>query len=190
LAARASYRERLRRDLGELIDELDLPTLQKHFLRSRWLDQVVWLEERSDSARVCYYALRLTTVVGGVIVPALVSLNVSGNGPVSAPGLAGIAGWGTIILSLLVAIAAAVEELFHFGERWRHYRRTAEWLKSEGWQFFPLSGPYRRFATHLEAYPAFAARLEAGFQRDVDVYLTDVAREHEERREREPIATP
>ena len=116
--------------------------LQKHFLRSRWLDHVLWMEGRAGSARDRYYALRLTTVIGGVIVPA-----------------------------------AAVEEFFHYGERWLHCRRTAEWLKIEGWQFFQLSGPYRPDKSHSKAYPAFAGRVEDIIQRDVEVYVTEVVRE-------------
>jgi len=144
--------------------------LQKHFLRSRWLDQVLWMEGRAGSARDRYYALRLTTVISGVIVPALVSLNVSGQ-------VATAIRWLTFGLSLLVAMSAAMEEFFHYGECWRHYRRTVEWLKIEGWQFFQLSGPYRRPRSHAEAYPAFAGRVEDIIQRDVEVYITEVVRE-------------
>jgi len=177
--AQTSYREGLKQDLSTLIEALDLPDLQKHFLRSRWLDQVVWMEGRADSAHDRYYALRLTTVIGGVIVPALVSLNVSGQ-------VASAIHWLTLGLSLLVAISAAVEEFFHYGERWRHYRRTVEWLKIEGWQFFQLSGPYRRYKSHAEAYAAFANRVEGIIQRDVEVYITEVVREKEEEKQGTP----
>lgn len=171
-----SYRRQLRRDLGALIEALDLTELHKHFLRARWLDQVVWMEGRADHARQRYYLLRLTTIVGGVLIPTLVSLNIMGAGAAAVQ-------WLTFGLSLLVALSAAVEEFFHYGERWRGYRRTVEWLKTEGWEFFQLSGPYRRHRSHLEAYRAFAARVEDVIQRDVESYITEVAREKEEERE-------
>jgi Protein of unknown function (DUF4231) len=170
-----SYRERLSGELGGVIDELELSELQKHMLRSRWLDQVLWMERASDRARGYYYALRLTTVIGAVAVPALVSLN-------AVEALEGTLLWVTFALSLLVAVSAAIEEFFHFGERWRHYRRTVEQLKVMGWQFFQLTGPYRRFnPSHTDAYPAFAARVEEALLRDVDVYVTEVVREREEK---------
>ncbi len=166
-----SYREWLKQDLGALIEALELSDLQKHFLRSRWLDQVLFRANLADGTRNRYYALRLTTIIGGVIIPALVSLNVSGE-------IASAIRWITFGLSLLVAISAVVEEFFHYGRRWLQYRSTFEWLKIEGWQFFQLGGPYRRYKSHDEAYSAFATRVEDIIQRDVEVFA-EVAREKE-----------
>jgi hypothetical protein len=168
-----AYREWLRKDLGGLIEELDLSDLQKHFLRSRWLDQVLWMEGKADGARNWYYRLRLTTIIGGVIIPALVSLNFTTEADL-------VIGWSTFSLSLLVAISAAVEEFFHYGERWRHYRQTVEALKNEGWQFFQLSGPYRRYESYARAYRAFAARVEDINRLDVEAYITNVVREKQD----------
>jgi hypothetical protein len=57
---------------------------------------------------------------------------------------------------LLVATSAAIEEFFHFGERWRHYRRSVELLKAEGWKFFELAGVYGvEGKGHAAACPAF-----------------------------------
>lgn len=175
MAPRSSYSDFLKADLGGMIDALGLAELQKHMVRARWLDQVLWMERRANAARDRYYALRLTTIVGGVILPALVSLNVS-DSATAGP----IVRWTTFGLSLMVALTAAVEEFFHYGERWRHYRRTVEWLKSEGWEYFQLGGPYRRYKTHAEAYPAFAGRVEEIIQRDIDQYVTKVVQEQTE----------
>ena len=173
MAKQNPYRAWLKEDLGGLIEALDLNGLQKHFLRSRWLDQVLWMEGRAEHARDWYYRLRLTTIIGGVIIPALVSLNFGG-------GTVAIVGWVAFFVSLLVATSAAVEEFFHYGERWRHYRQTVEALKNEGWQFLQLSGPYRRHESHAQAYRAFAARVEDISRLDVEPYITNVAREKQE----------
>lgn len=167
-----SYPEMLKQDLGSLIESLDLPDLQKRFLRSRWLDQVLWMEGRANHARERYYGLRLMMIIGGVIVPALISLNLP------------VLHYITIILSLLVAVSAAVEEFFHYGERWRHYRRIVESLKTEGWHFFQLSEFYSQYQTHTEAYPVFAGRVESIIQQDVDVYITKIVQEKKEEKER------
>ena len=133
------------------------------------------MDERAwDSVR-WYYILRLTTIIGGVIVPALVSLNV-GDGAAAAIQTM------TFVVSLVVALSAAVEEFFHYGERWRHYRRTVELLKSEGWQFFQLSGPYANM-THVQAYPALAARVEDLSHEEVETYMTQVVKELKEKAE-------
>jgi hypothetical protein len=149
---------------------LRLSKLQRQFLRSRWFDQLNWVEGRASHNRDRYYVWRLITIIGGITVPALVTLNVAGS-------VAAWLTWTTFAVSLLVAISAAVEEFFRYGERWRHYRRTAEMLKTEGWQFFQLTGHYRRYHTHAAAYPAFAGRVEDILQQDVDAYITTVAAE-------------
>ena len=167
------YREWLKQDLGSLIDALQLPELQKHFLHSRWLDQVLWMEGKADHAQKRYYLLRLTAIVGGVTVPALVSLNLG------STGVMAYIRWATFIISLLVAVSVAVEEFFHYGERWRHYRSSVERLKIEGWEFFQLSGEYRDMK-YAEAYPVFAAKVEDILRHEVDVYITEVVREKKE----------
>ena len=178
MASQTSYRDWLKQDMGALLDALDLTDLERHFMRSRWLDQVLWNEARSDSARDWYYRLRVTAIIGGVIIPALVSLNVGQDFTETLR-------WITFGISLLVAIATTVEGFFRFGERWRHYRRSAEWLKIEGWHFFQLSGPYRRHKNHAEAYRAFAVRIEEVIQHDVDLFISQVAEEKEKKEEKE-----
>ena len=161
------YQRWLKHDICEVIETLKLSEIQKHALRSRWVDRVVWTEKQATRSRRAYYWFRLVAICGGVLVPAFVSLNLDGSG-------ASAVRWLAFIVSLLVALSIAVEEFFHFGDRWRHFRRTAEWLKIEGWQFLQLSGDYRR-KTHAEAYPLFAHRVEGVIHEDVDTFLTNVA---------------
>ena len=172
-ATRDNYPELLRRELETEVEQLDLAPGRKRYMAARWLDQLVWAEKRAAKARA-----RLTTVVGAVLVPALVALG----------SLDGRLGTGvrvtTWVVSLIVAVSAAIEEFFHFGERWRHYRATAEQLKTEGWQFFQLAGIYaENGSTHAAAYPQFAARTEALIQRDVDTWVTQLTAEQKSEHE-------
>jgi hypothetical protein len=160
------YQSWFRADVVELVEQLRLNDVQKHALRSRWIDRVVWTERAATRARRAYYALRLTAILGGVIVPALVSLNLGDKGAVYLR-------WVTFVVSLAVAISIATEEFFHFGDRWRHYRKTAEWLKIEGWQFLQLTGTYRK-RTHAEAYELFARRVERVIHEDVDTFVSQI----------------
>lgn len=127
------------------------------------------MDGRAARTQRRYYGLRLITIIGGVLIPAVVG--VKGVGPIDE-----ITRWIAFGLGLVIAISAAVEEFFNYGERWRHYRRTAETLKAEGWQFFQLSGPYAG-TTHTDAYSAFAGRVEELLQQDVRVFLTRITRE-------------
>lgn len=175
---RNDYLDQLKSDFGELIEALDLPDLKKHFLRSRWLDQVLWMEGRANSAKVWYLVLRLTTIVGGVIIPGLVKLSLS-------TVMVTVSTWTAFGVSLLVAITAAVDGFLRFGEQWRHYRWKVELLKNEGWQFLQLSGKYTHYTSHAKAYKAFATRVERLNQLEVETYITEVTREKEEAEEGE-----
>jgi hypothetical protein len=170
---RGSYEQRLRDELGRIIGQLQLSPLQQRCLRVRWVDTVLWMEGRAGHARNRYYLLRLLVIGGGVLIPALVSLDLAGLGAAAIK-------WATFGLSLVVAISAAVEGFFRYGERWRHYRRTVELLKAEGWRFLQLGGGYADFAGHAEAYPVFAGRVEEIIGSNVETFVTELARERKE----------
>ena len=176
------YREQFQQEISALIEQIDLPDLQKQFMKARWLEQLLWLEGRAQTTRNQYYFLRLLTIIGGVIVPALVSLNINAN------DVQVVVGWLAFGLSQVVAISAAVEEFFHYGERYRHYRNTAEAMKIEGWQFLQLSGSYRHARSYAEVYPDFAQQVENIIQRDVEGYFSQVVQEKEKPKQQAEIA--
>lgn len=182
MAKKDSYHEFLKKDFNNLFEGMKLGDVQKHFLRSRWLDQVLWMERKANFSRDRHYLLRITTIVGGVILPALVSLNINTTLQVNNRARDVII-WSTFGLSQIVAISAAIEEFFHYGERWRHYRRTVESLKSQGWQFSQLTGPYRNYTSHEQAFNLFAGNVEDIIQRDVEIYSTQVVQEKKEEKE-------
>jgi hypothetical protein len=167
-----AYLASLRKDLDErIIKNLDLDDLHKEFLRLRWLDQVLWMEERANSTKVLYYILRLTTIICGLIIPALGSRLLSGD------AIRWVT-WAVFVLSLVVAISVALEEFLRYGEQWRHYRLKVELLKNEGWLFVQLSGRhYRHCPSHAKAYRRFAQRIEKWNRLEVDEYLTDVVQD-------------
>jgi hypothetical protein len=155
-------------DLATLIARLPISDLQRQMLRARWLDQLVYMGRKADNAQRWYYRLRFVGVVGGVLVPALISLS-----------LAYTEQWlrvATFLVSLLVAVVVAAETLYRFGDRWRHYRRNAEMLKSEGWQYLMGIGAYRKAKDPDQAFKEFSSRVEAILQEDVQGYMDSVAR--------------
>ncbi len=172
-----AYKDWLRQDFSEIIETLNLDERQKHILKSRWLDQVTWMEGKTSHTRNRYYLLRMTSIIGGVTVPALIGIN-------NMEGTAGeVIRWVVFGISLIVAISSATEEFFRYGERWRHYRGTVELLKSEGWQFFQLSGAYKRQSEHTQAYEKFAGRVEEILQSDVQKYIAEIVADQESKDE-------
>jgi hypothetical protein len=179
----SSYRAWQKTDLSALVEskELGLSGLHKQYLRSRWLEQVLRMEDEVARATNRYYALRLITVIGSLLILVLVSVRVGDQERLAA--WAPTVRYLTITLSLLVSISVALEQVFHYGERWWQGERLAERLKTEGWRFLQLSGRYRHYANHTEAFPVFANQVEDLSQREVEVYVTEIVREKEKERE-------
>jgi hypothetical protein len=169
----ASYPDMLRDELGGFVDALALSDMQKRFLRARWLDQVAWMEGKAAQAQQRYYRLRLATVIGAVLIPALVSLQTL------TDDLALAAQVLSVLVSLVVGVSAAIEQFFDFGGRWQHYRQTVEQLKTEGWSFLQLTGRYADARTHADAYATFTDRVEHIIQSDVEVFVTELAGKEE-----------
>jgi hypothetical protein len=166
--------------LTRVIGMLDLPDDKKAWMRDRWLDQVIWFDRRARSANRRYSLLRVIAISGGVLVPALVSLS---------PGTSDAWIWDVVkptafVVSLLVAASVGLDGFFHFGERWRHFRRTAELLKTEGWLFIEGGGRYKQYqhrpGFHDRFFSLFATKVEELVRRDVEVYLTRIVQEKPE----------
>jgi Protein of unknown function (DUF4231) len=151
MAKKTSYYDYLRQEMTDMVEQLELTDLCKQSLKSRWLDQLVWADKKAEQCRRWHYRLRLTTIVGGVLLPALVAINFQLGTP-QGKNHEYFRLWFSyvpFVLSQIIAVSAATEEFLRFGDRWRDYRQLAEELKSEGWQYLQLSGPYR-YKTHEE----------------------------------------
>lgn len=169
MAKKEDYGQYLKKNFSGLIDRLDLSDLRKDFLKNRWLDQLMWLEARATKERNAHHNLRMITIIGGVIVPALIGFQKG------EQKWQEIVGWTAFGLSQVVAVSAAVEEFFGHGDKYRNYRNTAEGLKIEGWQFFQMAGPYHQFNTHSDAYTIFAERVEQYIQQDLQGFISQLA---------------
>src|SRR3954468_21241324 len=159
----------LRDDLSELIDSLSITEKRKHFVRSRWLESLLWMESAAQRSRRRYYVLRLVTVVGAVTIPALVSINAVGK-------TNAVVTWVTFTISLIVGASAPVDGFFHFGDRWRHYRSIVEEMKTEGWDLHELSGAYAEDGgTHETDFPLFVKRIDTLLVRETQTYIAEIA---------------
>ena len=166
MAKKKTYEQYLRQELGDLVEQLQLPPLYKQSLKQRWIDQVVWADKKAGQSRKWHYRLRLTTIIGGVILPALVGLNMQlkNNLPEWFPYI-------PFFMSQVIAVSAALEEFHRYGDRWRDYRKMAEDLKGEGWQYLQLTGSYEHLLNHMEGFATFANRVESVIKNDVKNYV-------------------
>ncbi|MGZ8578515.1 MAG: DUF4231 domain-containing protein [Actinomycetota bacterium] len=166
--------------LDRVIQGLDMSEHRKEWMRARWLAQVRWFDRRAEAANRKHSILRVVAITGGVLVPGLVSVG-------SGVGSDDLSAWAqplAFVVSLMVAAAVGLDSFYHFGERWRHYRKTAEMLKTEGWLFIEGAGRYRkeqhRRNFHDVFFPVFATKVEEIIQHDVEVYLTQIVQEKRE----------
>lgn len=170
-------------DFQSMLEVVQLPEVRKQAFLGRWLDQMRWMSGKARAAKKRYYFFRLTAIIGGLLVPALVNVE-----------LGDMHKLVITVISLLVAISTAVEEFCRYGEQWQHYRQNSEALRTEGWQFVQLVGNYasEQFPKHEDAYPKFASRVEEIIQREVGVYVTEVLgkKDKEERKPEGEITSP
>jgi hypothetical protein len=165
LHVKRHYEARL---LDDAISKSGLDERAQRYLRSRYLEYLRWLEDGSAFNLILYYSLRIPAMVIAAIVPALVALN---------PGSVGRA--ITIVLGVVVAAATSVEHFLNSGHRWRHYRGTAELMKSEAWLYLDLAGSYARYRTLADAFPSFVERAEALMRTEVREYVDTIVAERQ-----------
>jgi hypothetical protein len=177
------YNSQLKQEFGALIDSLNLKEQRsKEYLRMRWLDQVMWMEKRAGEMRDKHRRLRLNVIICSALVPIVVALNFNQDKEVDK-----ILKITIVAISAVVTVSSAIDEFYQYGERWYSYRKSAELLKTHGWQFFQLSGVYRSYKTHEEALPIFSDEIESIIQRDVEIYVAEgMKRAQEEKKPDEP----
>jgi len=164
----SSSEEVNRKELENVIDQLTtVDDIHKQFLKNRWLHHVMLSSKRAQDSYRKHYILRTIVVIGGVLIPTLVSLNIN---QLKLPE-ASVIRWVTIGLGLLVAISAALEGIFRFGDVWREEQRAMELLLSEGWRFFQLSGQYSAKRSPQTTYSYFARQVESLILREAESYI-------------------
>jgi hypothetical protein len=133
----------------------------------------MWMDKRSEQSQALYYMFRIVAIIGGLSITALIG---------RYNGVSKIQEF-VFYLSILVVGCSSIESFFRFGERWQNYRQTTEVLKMEGWHFFQLSGFYKRFDNHSDAYSSFAGRVEEIIQHEVNIYFTFAKGKEEEKKQ-------
>jgi hypothetical protein len=76
------------------------------------------------------------------------------------------------VAGFVVAASSSLVGFFRYGERWRHQRRTAMLLKSEGVRFLELRAPYDAHGSHRNAFPQFIDNLERINEAQSEEYLS------------------
>ncbi|HYN90229.1 MAG TPA: DUF4231 domain-containing protein [Ardenticatenaceae bacterium] len=127
------------------------------YLQQRWQSQRDYYSAKSAFYKRWHHGLQLFIALGAIAVPVI--LNIA-----QVPQLV------PTILSALVAGAAALENVYRFGDNWRNFRQTLEGLKREKVMYDAGAGPYRETDN---AFALFVERVESLISEETKVYFPE-----------------
>ena len=151
-----NYKEQV----NNIIDTLELSSeTDKHILKSRFLAEVLMYEGRKIHTKKYYNVFRFLVTTGSILLPAILSMGQMD--PAKLPkNFENVSYWASWTISLMVTACNGFLQLFSLDKNYFEYAITTEQLKTEGWQYFQLSGKYDEYENHAEAYKAFCKSIE------------------------------
>ena len=149
--------------INSIIDNLKMPdgmNESKEIIKARFVDEVDYYERKRDKTKKYYNIFRFIVTTGSILLPALLSIGQMD--PNKLPkNFDQISYWSTWSISLLVTISNGFLQLFSLDKNFFSYSLVVEQLKTEGWQYFGLSGKYEEYNNHSkEAYKEFCKAVE------------------------------
>jgi hypothetical protein len=160
----------------QVLGTISLPAESRQILEERYLRLLETSFRRCRRIALVYNMNRLCITIGSIIVPALLSIQRTDT--VLSASIAIF--WTTWIISLMVTISNGLMTMFKFDRKYYLYHASFEQLKTEGWQYFSLTGNYRdpKAHTHEQQFGVFAQTIERIRMRQTEeeyVKLQDVA---------------
>jgi hypothetical protein len=154
------YDDSYANQVNNIIDTLDLDSeTDRGILKSRFLSEVVEYERRKLKTKKYYDVFRFIVTTGSILLPAILSLGQMD--PAKLPkNFDQWTYWASWTISLMVTASNGFLQLFSLDKNYFEYALTTEQLKTEGWQYFQLSGKYEDDESHQEAYKAFSKSIE------------------------------
>ena len=116
-------------------------------------------ETRRNNTKKYYNVFRFIVTLGSLFLPALLSIGQMD--PMKLPrNFDNISYWASWTISLTVTACNGFLQLFSLDKNYFEFSITTEQLKTEGRQFFQLSGKYEEYECHKEAYKPFCKSIE------------------------------
>ena len=155
-----NYDDSYANQVNKIIDTLVLDSeTDRGILKSRFLSEVVQYEQRKLKTKKYYDIFRFIVTTGSILLPAILSLGQMD--PAKLPkNFDQWTYWASWTISLMVTASNGFLQLFSLDKNYFEYALTTEQLKTEGWQYFQLSGKYEDDESHQEAYKAFSKSIE------------------------------
>tara|TARA_B100000900_G_scaffold410624_1_gene428765 strand:+ start:2483 stop:3340 length:858 start_codon:yes stop_codon:yes gene_type:complete len=159
-STKPGYDDSYANQVDGIIDTLVLDSeTDRGILKSRFLSEVVEYERRKLKTKKYYNIFRFIVTTGSILLPAILSLGQMD--PSKLPkNFDQITYWSSWTISLMVTASNGFLQLFSLDKNYFEYALTTEQLKTEGWQYFQLSGKYEDDESHKAAYKAFSKSIE------------------------------
>lgn len=139
------YRDRS--DFQNILQGLDLSYVQKEIIKTRYLHILENFQRRTRNFSIIFFVGHFIITVGSLLVPALMSIeNSDASVTFSGVNFPVFMYWATFIISLFVTTSNGILTLFKVDKKYYFLNTTLERLRSEGWQYFSLTG---RYSGHL-----------------------------------------
>lgn len=126
-----------------ILYNLALTDVQKQIIQIRYLSILENFQRRSRNYSYIFFSGHFIVTVGSLFVPALLSIQNSDKSfTFSGFNFSVQVYWATFVISLLVTIFNGIITLFKVDKKYYFLNTTLERLRSEGWQYFSLTGRY------------------------------------------------
>lgn len=155
----------------------DIEPIQRQALQYRYLRILDEFSIRCTRYAILYHVGHFIITVGSLLVPALLSIQYSDNSVnvFSSGQLQALVFWLTWCLSLLVTMFNGIIVLYKVDKKYFFLHTTRERLRSEGWQYFQLTGRYagsmihyKAQATHVNQFVFFCHYVEKIRMRQIE----------------------
>ncbi|MBO0791807.1 MAG: DUF4231 domain-containing protein [Ktedonobacteraceae bacterium] len=139
------------------------PTEWEEYIKNRIEQYKGWYDKKAVSMKTLYLRMKAVIVIGGALVPILVNI------PLPYINIA------ATIVSALVLGLIALDSVFHYGEQWRNYRSTEQFLGQEVIFFKHRIGPYSDL-DESTAFRTLVKRVEEAIEQENAVTLDVLTR--------------
>ena len=149
--------------IQELEHSEPLSPVTRTWLQQRFLNELNRRRGLERRWRKVFWLSRYIVLSGSLVLPVLITVGKS----IATLNVAGI------IVSIIVAMATAIEALLRSGRKWRLYCQGADRMSSEGAAFFQALGDYAEGDLEKKLQ-LFKERIEDGIRELHASYVADI----------------
>ena len=162
---RSTYYERVNEIINNLV--LKNSPSDNEIIKNRFLYEVMNYEYKRDNVQKYYNGLRFVMTIGSILLPAILSIGQMD--PAKLPkNFDTITYWTSWSLSLTITACNGFLQLFSLDKNYIAYSLVVEQLKTEGWQYFQLSGKYENAQNHGQAFKQFCKSVESVKRKQIE----------------------